>query len=510
MKNVFAIEKRMHRISSHGNIPKTVLSEHKKAGIRYCTIATTKNMNQQRMVISFLSPSLGACHVAQDKLGSLLGWKAVDAVTPSKQPSSWQGAAVECPHNGTILQWITMNSSSSTAATAVDGCKDNALTQRNPFRLLAIQQQGATTASLDETALALAESLAETSSKTRLTLKRMFQQPITVRDVLGKGSLPVLQLGGSVDDEIQPQTTFTPGCLKEIAIPTYEHARYSDGRTLRDYLSQAPLYRPVTGLYQTSSGVCIRPIPMGVEDRQWSPPSLVFHADPQNEENHLEENDSNGKTLNEMVVSKIGYNGISRGQVMVRSHHWLGIDIRLCPQTVYKSGFAEAQEALLAGSLPSLQSHHVLDGARGTIDPKTNQMDCWYVGIIVFHGEWRSCVANRNIFSLVWFERIFSLKGTHDYAVISFQSCIGLSFENQSRILSGFGPKRKAVLGLPKHRICLTNNRIKKFILYFVQTTNKRGGELEWKGEILILSKSPCYKLFYGPKPNHFFFSSCL
>ena len=66
-----------------------------------------------------------------------------------------------------------------------------------------------------------------------------------------------------------------------------------------------------------------------------------------------------------------------KGQLMVRSDDWVGMDLRFCEQTKYSAGFAEAQESLLAGSLPSLQSTHVLDGAQGTVDPRTDKMDCW-------------------------------------------------------------------------------------------------------------------------------------
>ena len=48
--------------------------------------------------------------------------------------------------------------------------------------------------------------------------------------------------------------------------------------------------------------------------------------------------------------------------------------------------FAEAQESLLAASLPELQSSHVLEGAKGTVDPKTERMDCW--------AEFRATVRN--------------------------------------------------------------------------------------------------------------------
>jgi len=76
-------------------------------------------------------------------------------------------------------------------------------------------------------------------------------------------------------------------------------------------------------------------------------------------------------------VHRIGYNGSRRGQDMIRSAAWWGMDVRFCSQTKHSAGFAEAQEALLAASLPSLQSAHVLEGPNGTVDPKNLQTDCW-------------------------------------------------------------------------------------------------------------------------------------
>lgn len=203
----------------------------------------------------------------------------------------------------------------------------------------------------------------------------MFRQPLTAKDLLGRGSLPLLQWKAVTE---QPNQPFVEGFLKEIALPTFDDAQYSDGRTLREHLSAAPLHRPATGLYQLANGLCLRPLPTGVEDRKLSPPSLVFHANLDKLPWVEEQQDGQiASTSDDFDVFKIGFNGIGKGQLMVRSHDWWGMDLRFCEQSKHRAVFNEAQEALLAGSLPSLQSTHVLDGAQGTIDPRTDKMDCW-------------------------------------------------------------------------------------------------------------------------------------
>ena len=311
---------------------------------------------QYRTVVSFLSPSSSASVLARKKLQALLGhWKPVAATSASE----WDCVAMECPDSGTILQWLSLETK-----------KERNVSDRNPFRLLAVQEAS----SLEDATKELQQSLEVTSSATRMTIKRMLRQPVTARDLLGKDTLPFLQWKKRVEDE--PRQPFDEGALKEIVIPSSFEATYSDGRTLQQQLSNAPLSRPVTGLYQFSNGLCLRPLPTSSDDRQLSPPALVFHADLDNLPWIAEKEGKIFSKTGDFSIYKIGFNGIRKGQIMLRSNDWLGMDFRFCEQTKFRPGFAEAQEALLAGSLPSLQSQHVLDGAQG-VDPKTDTMDCW-------------------------------------------------------------------------------------------------------------------------------------
>jgi len=341
--------------------------------------------SRHRTVVCFLSPSSVASRVAQEKLASLLGWnKAATSPVDNNNNTSnpmminneeWDRVAIECPQSGTILQWLSMDQKS-----------EHPVTPERPFGLLAVQQA----ASADEADNELQASLAKTMSTTKLTLKRWTGQSVTIKDLLGKHSLPVLQWKDAEpeegnDDESSSSSCslFASGVLKEIALPTYDTAQYSDGRTLRERLSAAPLHRPATGLYQLPGGLVLRPLPTCSADRYLAPPSLVFHRD---NDKLVDDNFSsvtqpnapdNANYDDDVQVHKIGYNGCRRGQDMVRSAAWWGMDVRFCSQTKHTPGFAEAQEALLAASLPSLQSAHVLEGANGTVDPKNLQTDCW-------------------------------------------------------------------------------------------------------------------------------------
>lgn len=355
--------------------------EHmKKEKICYTSISKSQNKKmslQHRTVVSFLSPSARASRLAQEKLAALLGWKAI--IGEQKGATSTADAidrvSLECPRSGTVLQWLTFDKTQS----------DRKVDERNPFRLLAVQDAPSALTATQQ----LQQAIEASTSSTKMKLKRMFGQPVTAKDLLGKSTLPLLNFQPSflTTEERQQQKNdpFVDGCLKEIAIPTFDDAVYSDGQTLREHLSAAPLHRPVTGLYQlttgssSSNGLCLRPLPTGVEDRKLSAPSLVIHQDSLENLSWVTEMDDGqmASTNGDFYVYKIGYNGIGKGQLMIRSPDWCGIDLRFCQHTKHRAGFNEAQEALLAGSLPSIQSTHVLDGARGTIDPRTDKMDCW-------------------------------------------------------------------------------------------------------------------------------------
>lgn len=203
------------------------------------------------------------------------------------------------------------------------------------------------------------------------------------------------------------------GDLKEIVIPAYWSDTYADQRSLFATLQESAwLTRPAAGLYRLPlvagnsavPRVCLRPLPMGKEDRTAvpSPPTLVFHAADldaaaarlvADHDTDGDDGDGSAKT----AVVKIGYTGqrgaASRGQLVLldaaASAETAGVDIRLCAAPTPSSVFAEAQASLLASSLSELQSKHVLSSshqkstaeknsaATRDADLNTNQMDCW-------------------------------------------------------------------------------------------------------------------------------------
>ena len=80
------------------------------------------------------------------------------------------------------------------------------------------------------------------------------------------------------------------------------------------------------------------------------------------------DNDSSSTSTTAVATAKIGYNGTAKGQIMVQTGDWTGLDVRFCESTKYSSMFAEAQASLQAGSLPELQREE---------DGKLKDGDCW-------------------------------------------------------------------------------------------------------------------------------------
>jgi hypothetical protein len=157
--------------------------------------------------------------------------------------------------------------------------------------------------------------------------------------------------------------------LKEIAVPAYDFAVYSDSSSLLTRLSSSGLPSPKTGLYNWSS-TRIRPLPTGSEDQRLPPPSLIFHCDSL-EDVSVEEHGA--------VTSRIGFGSLGNGQLIVLHKDLPGLDLRYCSSTVSASSFAEAQESLLAASLADLQSTNILlgGGEKAKADERIGLGDCW-------------------------------------------------------------------------------------------------------------------------------------
>ena len=179
--------------------------------------------------------------------------------------------------------------------------------------------------------------------------------------------------------------------IRELVIPAFDSSIQSQ------LSSSSAMSRPKVGLYRwpgndTNNGLVIRPLPSAAEDRELSPPSIVFQCD--NLESCVEILKGNEAADNtKTALAKVGFSGCGTGgQYMIRNSLLDGLDIRLCDATELSSSFAEAQEALLAASLDELQSVNVMnegsddgrnvrkDGGKskeGGSDAMNGLGDCW-------------------------------------------------------------------------------------------------------------------------------------
>jgi hypothetical protein len=328
-----------------------------------------RSLSSRAPVISLLSPSLAASRRAVDQLAVWTNLKPVSDV--DVEPSSeslnsvfrssflpklkWESLALQCPETGTILHWLSLENKSQSPSSM------SRLDTRNstPHELLAVQDASGVTQACEE----IATRVGVSASIPYLCMSHAMGRPITVHQLLAS-SLPFLHFrdhDSDVDVVAKPdnndnnKVTATAGCLKEIVIPAYDDEMDSDGCTLLDKFSQASsLARPCTGLYQfkDQSKLCLRPLPAAEADTRLPPPSLVFHTDSVDRIQELALADNLSSAT---ATAKIGFNGTGKGQIMVQTGDWTGLDVRFCEATKYTSMYAEAQASLQAGSLPELQ-----------------------------------------------------------------------------------------------------------------------------------------------------------
>ena len=225
----------------------------------------------------------------------------------------------------------------------------SATTKKGALSLLSIQHAS----SIEESRSQLAAAFAEKGSPLLIRLRRLFHRPIMPAHLLKQ---TLLQWNNETNSAVSPskeihvsQSTTRPQ-LKEIVFPVENMAL------------QLPS-SGVTGVYQCSSQLAIRPLPPAIHDRVLTVPTLVFHQSDQNEVQPGPE------------WHPIGFSSSRKGQWMQYKY---GLDVRLCPSTIRESMFCEAQESMLAGSLEELQSTRVLGSkSQHDDDPRTNNMDCW-------------------------------------------------------------------------------------------------------------------------------------
>ncbi|CAB9520204.1 expressed unknown protein [Seminavis robusta] len=375
----------------------------------------------RRPVVTLLSPSPSASRRAQEILGSVFGLEqaeddAFSASTGQEQQDDlndrfasslgsavsmqWDSVVSECPTSGTLLHWL-----------AVDNDNKKEI-QGGSFSLLGITTS-TTSTTTNTTTNNTCSKITDNhpiSSETRsiinshlpsqlmpLRLRHLFNRQITSEALLSRHQgLPILELdshsSGSPSASASTSTTDS-NYLKEVAFTMYDDATYEDGSSVLDKL--ANLHRPVTGVYQFpthSQALCMRPLPAAKQDLRGPPLVLTFHCqDVQEQIVHVQNshNDNHNNSFN-VQWAKIGFRGhMSGGQLRFlatskeNSHFPLlsGLDIRWCDATNQSSVFHEAQEALLASSLPELQSTNVLKGTgkqqAGAEDQRIGSSDCW-------------------------------------------------------------------------------------------------------------------------------------
>lgn len=320
-------------------------------------------------VISFLSPSPSASRKAQSILSKLCGLEKVKLTSATLNDNlnsaftsvvpgfsqTWDSVALKCSSTGAILHFLSGDKVKSEEISLLG------LTESIEFD------------SNEEAIRSFRDLLALHMNKrsSSITIKSAFGV-MSIEDLLcgfSHGGLPLLSLPQSeTSSDVLDDKNESYG-LKEISVPYFDFAEYTDGSTLLSRFSKTKMKRPVVGVYKWGSNR-IRPLPTASEDRVLPPPSLVFHC-------------KNLEGVNIEVpgarTSKIGYGGNRIGQMIVQHEALSGLDVRFCSNTTVSSSFCEAQESLLAASLSDLQSTNTLlkGGEEAKDDDRIGKADCW-------------------------------------------------------------------------------------------------------------------------------------
>jgi hypothetical protein len=334
-------------------------------------------------VISLLSPSPAASRKAQLILASLCGLETLefpsalkdhdDSLNESFRSSlstfsrSWDSVILKCPSTGSLIHLLSD-----------DANKLSDSKKKQAFSLLAITDGGYEKSHKE--AVQRFRDLFALKVKERasaIKMKSVISGGLTTEELLrdvSTGGLPMLSLptsqGGLLSSPFNQQSDDEHLGLKEIVLPYFDFAEYTDGSSLASHFSYAR--RPAVGVYQWgSSSTRIRPLPTASEDRQLSPPSLVFHC---KDFSDVDVGNSGART------AKIGFGGnLSRQQLMLQHEDLFGLDVRFCSSTTVSSAFSEAQDSLLAASLNELQSTNTLlaGGEQAKDDDRILNGDCW-------------------------------------------------------------------------------------------------------------------------------------
>ncbi len=323
-------------------------------------------------VVTLLSPSPTASKRAQQLLHALVGLEPLslsilsdDLLNQAFQSSlpgfsrQWHSTASLCPISGSILHFCSIEDGDKSGPLGLigltDSCKSTPQGSIEKFRDL----------------LAIYIKDHSTSIKVNGSLGRAVS-PMSLLKSVSTGGLPLTEFPVACHGSVSGQDHHATSGLKEIVVPYFDYATFSDGSSFLSRISDAGLARPKVGVYKwTNSITHIRPLPTAGEDHRLSPPSLIFQCE------NLD--DTFSKTNLGLKVAKIGYSGYKTGQLMMLHPDLEGIDIRFCSEETISSAFSEAQESLLAASLEELQSSNTLlsGGEEAKEDHRVGKADCW-------------------------------------------------------------------------------------------------------------------------------------
>ena len=318
----------------------------------------------------------------------------------SPSSSCWDSVACACPTSGTMLHFLSFSSAldNKENESSID---NNYVTSNSPLHLIAVH--GSTTSriihhdALIECRRRLANAFHDSqgfSHEARLRglctniTRRMTGKRPNINMILGSkissGNLtldltPIFSINEEEEStseyDNQEQINHCSGKLRELVLPYFPETS-----SIQTKMSMSSLLsRPRPGIYQANHGLIFRPLPAAREDLHLSSPSLVFQCKSLDEMRELVEDKLGGETY------KIGWCGHGQlGSLIVSHPSLMGLEIRLCESTseewVPSIHFDESQQSLLAGSLPELQSTHVVsqgDKMTTSGDSKIGKGDCW-------------------------------------------------------------------------------------------------------------------------------------
>jgi len=324
----------------------------------------------------------------------------------------WDSSASICASSGTIFHFLSLTSKTANESTDEDDLGLSLLSiTPGPDDLRKKSASSLGDGTISQSILMSRQLLSSHMEQhsnpkilgLKLALLHGLGKPIMNSRLMGRENdgIPLLNFIPTSNNDVihvdcEKKIDKTPMKLREVVLPYFDNATCESGNSLLTEFSRSSLSRPITGLYQwpfssssgISNGVAFRPMPCGTEDMNLPPPTLVFQC---------QSIDEAKISIEEMggIAAKVGFSGaLQQGQLRVLGLGALsGLDIRYCESQSFSTSFAEAEEAVMAGSLEELQSINVMTeggNVKGSstddddhhttgrkTDPMTNLGDCF-------------------------------------------------------------------------------------------------------------------------------------